>query len=171
MPPKKKKAKASASTGMAAAKSPEANLPRQPGRKKKPSPLTKHEPIRRQETKKQITARIDTGLIAQFMPLAEERGLTLTDTLEEGLWLWLRDNERRSPLTNVQTQLRVLMREQDNHQQKLTLGYVVFMSRPRTTELHELFRLHLQRFFYAFCDDPEFQADLKRLLTPANPGL
>jgi len=123
------------------------------------------DPFRRQQNKKQVTVRIDSSLLANFMPVAQARSLTLTDAVEEGLWLWLRENERDVAIAGPRTRLRLLTKDLDQQRQKLVTGFLVFISHPRESELEELFRNHLERFFDAFAQDKAFIDGLQRLTT------
>lgn len=100
--------------------------------------------------------------MGRFMPVAEAKRMTLTDTVEEGLWLWLYHNEKEG-LPTQDDQLRFVVSRLPRYQKKLTLSFLVYMSHPRESELEELFRDHLERFFEKFYNDPACIDGLQRL--------
>ena len=122
----------------------------------------KHEPLRRQQAKQQVTVRIDKELLQVVLPHAKDLGMNLTDVVEEGLWDWVRKNKLGA--AHIKTaQLRFLCARLPLHVQKLMLGFVSFVSAPGTSEYQELFRRHLYDFFDAFADDPRSKEILEGL--------
>lgn len=123
------------------------------------SELSKRGPKRpRKTTKKQVSVRIDERLLETSTQRAQKQRLSLTDAIEQGLWLYL--GEERAEAT---TQLRFLVAALPLAMQKRLLSCAAFLNSKELNPSEERTRAFFCQVLDLFGQDARAQNALGSL--------
>jgi hypothetical protein len=112
----------------------------------------------RQQTKEQITVRMDRDLLGYLRARAEDDGLRLTDELENAVSIYLKT--RRA--SEFVLRGRFLWQHLPLRLQKLTMSFWGFITDPREDAV-EVLRKFFEDFLWTYQDDIRCQQAIERL--------
>ena len=113
----------------------------------------------RERLRKQVTIRLDEDLLKIAQRIADDEGVRITELMERGLLDYM---QRKKP-GETPHRGRFLWTVMPLRLQRVVLGFMAYVSRPREGAAEEYFRNMMEEFCWKYRDTPEYQADLKRL--------